>query len=192
MCARVRDLEYEEANRAYEWQSSADGYKCKNYALCKDILPHWWFDCKGRYICTNCDILLGELPYREALEDCSVCFGTEHKQVEFPAACGHWFCTECTRNIIGFGKDDSEYCLSPVPYGCPPCPKGCANPERGKQCNCSEYNDVFERWKTDHPSQYEEWNRHEMLSIEIAEGSVKGSGICPLCRTKWKHATCDE
>jgi hypothetical protein len=185
-----RDLDYEEANRTFDWRTYTEGYKCKNYDLCKVVLPKWWFECKGCYLCNNCDMMWGELPFRKAVDECSVCFGTEHKQVEFPAECGHWFCTECTKSILW--KDDANYYLSPVPYGCPPCPNRCSNPERGKQCECSVYMDeVVEQWKIDHTAQYEEWIRNESVSIEIGEtdqGSIVGSGTCPLCRTKWRHA----
>ena len=28
--------------------------------ICEAILPIWWFDCKGNYLCTNCDMLFGK------------------------------------------------------------------------------------------------------------------------------------
>ncbi len=55
-----RDLEYEKNNIGYDWQYTKEnggGIKCKNYKLCKAILPIWWFECKGKYLCTNCDII---------------------------------------------------------------------------------------------------------------------------------------
>ena len=57
-----RDLEYEENNIGFDYQwpeEKGGGFKCKNYELCDTVLPHWWFGCKGHYICTNCDIMFG-------------------------------------------------------------------------------------------------------------------------------------
>ena len=53
-----RDLVYEENNIAYDCQRpEEDGIKCKNYELCRDVLPKWWFECKGCYECINCLIV---------------------------------------------------------------------------------------------------------------------------------------
>ena len=57
-----RDLEYENNNIGYDWQYTEEdggGIKCKNYELCEDVLPKWWFECKGHYLCTNCDMMFG-------------------------------------------------------------------------------------------------------------------------------------
>ena len=48
-----RDLEYENSNIVY------DGIKCKNYILCGNALPEWWFDAKNNYLCTNCHMQFG-------------------------------------------------------------------------------------------------------------------------------------
>ena len=56
-----RDLEYEQENIAYDEQNPREiggGIKCKNYVMCEGVLPTWWYECKGKYLCTNCDILL--------------------------------------------------------------------------------------------------------------------------------------
>ena len=49
-----RDLNYENNNVGFDWQYTAEdggGIKCKNYELCEHILPKWWFECKGNYLC---------------------------------------------------------------------------------------------------------------------------------------------
>ena len=51
-----RDLQYEQLNIGYDCQYPEGGIKCKNYALCKNILSPDWFSMKSNYICTNCDI----------------------------------------------------------------------------------------------------------------------------------------
>ena len=82
-----RDFEYENNNRGYCCINKLNGVKCKNYLFCKAILPEWWYDTKGRYICTNCDMMFrnwgqgqianittdnGELSF-ELVIDCPVC-----------------------------------------------------------------------------------------------------------------------
>ena len=54
-----RDIEYEENNTALNSLSGEEGIKCRNYELCGTTLPDWWFDCKGTYLCTNCDMTFG-------------------------------------------------------------------------------------------------------------------------------------
>ena len=134
----------------------------------------------------NCDMFnWGTLEFREN-EECPVCL--EHsKQVKFPAKCGHWFCVTCSRNILFW--DETRYHLSPVPYGCPPCPNGCVNPTRGKQCYCENYDEILERWEHEYPDNYNVWNEDERNSIGLSEttqGSVFASQKCPLCRKKYE------
>lgn len=96
-----------------------------------------------------------ELEFRNCPEneECSIC-NESKKQVKFPANCGHWSCCECSRDILFW--DESRYHLSPEPYGCPPCPNGCVNPIRGKQCYCHEY---FNDSDDDNPGVIQIWER---------------------------------
>jgi len=131
------------------------------------------------------------LEFKDATEPCSVCLEQKDRVVKFPF-CTHYFCIDCTWAVLhGHGESDSH--LSPVPYGCPPCPNGCENPIRGVQCYCLEYfnNDedegplgVIQQWETSNPEAYETY----MSSWRWTCGGnhpVYGSGKCPLCR-----ATC--
>ncbi len=193
-----RDFDYENNNIIYDslnTEEDGGGIKCKNYNLCQNVLPKWWYDCKGTYLCTNCDIFeWNELEFRDCPEneECYVCFGLE-KQVKFPANCSHWFCCNCSRDILFW--DETRYHLSPEPYGCPPCPNGCINPIRGKQCDCYEYfgddenPGIIQIWSRENPEQYEKYNNAENESIELSEttiGSVFGSKKCPLCRKAYE------
>ena len=57
-----RDIAYENNNIVYDEQypeKDGGGLKCKNYEICNTILPEWWFDCKGHYLCTNCHMCFG-------------------------------------------------------------------------------------------------------------------------------------
>ena len=53
-----RDYNYESNNIAYDRQypqEDGGGIKCKNFELCVTVLPKWWFECKGNYLCSDCD-----------------------------------------------------------------------------------------------------------------------------------------
>lgn len=187
--SNYRDLQYEQVNIGYDYQYPEGGIKCKNYNLCQSILPKCWYDCKGKYLCTKCDIFeWNELEFRDGIEECAVCNEID-KQVKFPTNCGHWFCVYCSRNILFW--DETRYHLSPEPYGCPPCPNGCLNPISGQQCYCYEYfgdeenPGVIQIWSSENPEQFKKYNDDEQKSIELSEtntDSVFGSKKCPLCR----------
>lgn len=78
--------------------------------------------------------------------------------------------------------------MSPVQYGCPPCPNGRNNPEVGMQCNCYEYDEILELWEENNPDQYEIWSVKKSKSIDTSGGDVVyGQKTCPLCRSKYKR-----
>lgn len=191
----IQDLEYEENNIIYDEIYERNGIKCKNFELCKTILPPTAYEDGTNYLCMSCGdwFKIGgfgwnELEFRVTNEECAVCQETNAKQLKFPANCGHWFCITCSRKILFW--DETRYHLSPVPYGCPPCPNGCLNPEKGIQCYCEEYDIIQDTWEQEYPSDYKRWNDAEDLSIETSEepdGSVFGTSKCPLCRRKYKR-----
>ncbi len=157
---------------------------CKNYDLCKGEAL-----CNG--LCMNCGSWFkvggfgwDELNFFSCNEECIICSEVCSKKMMFPTNCGHSFCISCSKGILFF--DESRYWLSPVKYGCLPCPKGCINPEKGKQCDCIEYDDVIERWSIQNTRQYERWNKEQEKSIQIGNpNSVNGRAQCPLCRRKY-------
>lgn len=179
-----RDLEYERENTVASEQYPEGEIKCKNHKFCAGLLPLWWYECKGCYFCTNCASFgWRELEFKEATnEECVVC-QEEKVMMKFPANCGHWLCLDCCRKILFW--DETRYHLSQVQFGAPPCPKGCLNPIRGRQCSCLEYDAVLEKWRADYPDQFEEHLDAESLSTDLGEtdpGSVFNSQKCPLCR----------
>ena len=186
-----RDLEYENANIGYDWQCTEEdggGIKCKNYELCDTILPKWWYDCKGTYLCSNCDMFdWNELEFRDTNEDCVVCYCDNFREMKFPTNCGHWFCVECSRNIL-FDDDETKYHLSQEPYGCPPCPNDCVNPIQGRQCYCEEYDEIQENWKLNNPFEFKLYeDAHDAIEYnDKTKGSIFGSKTCPMCRKKYK------
>ena len=191
-----RDLQYEQANIIYDEGYQRNCIKCKNYELCESILtPDNYEHCFG-YLCMTCGdwfkvggFGLNELEFRQSEEECVVCNEKTNTQLKFPTNCGHWFCISCSRNILFW--DESRYHMSPVPFGCQPCPNGCINPEKGRQCYCIEYDTIQDEWKQNDPDKYKEWNDAESESIELSEdlnpGSVFGSKKCPLCRKKYQR-----
>jgi hypothetical protein len=183
-----RDLVYETNNIGFDWQYPDGGIKCKNYNLCEAVLPEWWFNCKGKYLCTTCDLFgWNELEFRNINNDCNVCYN-HGIEMKFPTDCGHWFCVNCCKKILFW--DETRYHLSPEPYGCQPCPNGCINPIKGKQCYCEEYDEIQKNWENTHPEEFKKYNDDEHYSIEHSQeeqGSVFSSKKCPICRKKYKH-----
>jgi hypothetical protein len=191
-----RDLEYENLNTIYDCVHEENRIKCKNYELCKHTLSQ---DIDiliiSKYLCEACGDWFkvggfgwNELEFREGTDDCAVCCESDNKQVKFPANCGHWFCIGCSRNILFW--DETRNHLSYVPYGCPPCPNGCINPIKGKQCYCYEYDETVERWRNEYSDKFEEHNEAEHKSIKLSEtspGSVFSSLKCPLCRKQYER-----
>jgi len=189
----VRDLHYEQLNTIYDEGYQENRIKCKNYELCQSTLPPDHYEHYAQYLCMVCDnsssgFGWNELEFRIGEEECVVCNETSNTQLKFPTNCGHWFCLSCSRNILFY--NETQYHLSPIPYGCPPCPNGCTNPVKGKQCYCEEYDEIQDEWKKEQPDKYKEWNDAEDTSIFYSEpisGSVFGSKQCPLCRRKYER-----
>lgn len=128
----------------------------------------------------------GKLTFIRDKEECSVCFETSRKKVMFPTNCGHSFCFDCTKNILIFNEE--KYHLSPVSYGCKPCPNKCVNPERGKQCYCDKFAIEIQKWGEKNPLEYDNWTADQNRSIDNSENNPSlcyGSKTCPLCRAKY-------
>jgi hypothetical protein len=108
----MRDFEYEKNNIAYDCQypqETGGGIKCKNYEICEQVLPLWWYDCKGKYLCSNCDRMFGTwsnldygifktgkgvLPLVNNVE-CPICLNVK-KSIEQPN-CTHTLCIDCLK-----------------------------------------------------------------------------------------------
>lgn len=102
-----RDLEYEKNNIGSDSQF-IDGIKCKNYEICECILPNWWFECKGKYLCTNCDMQFGNdkgiLEIKDNIE-CPICL--EEKKGICQPKCDHYLCIDCFKRCY-YGDDSKE------------------------------------------------------------------------------------
>ena len=182
-----RDFEYEQNNIAYDEQYPREmggGIKCKNYIMCHIVLPadNWKYN--YRYLCMCCESTgCKELKIYAENHKCIICSEQRRLKIDFPAGCGHSFCVKCTKRVMFW--DETYHHLSPVPYGCPPCPNGCHNPAKGKQCYCESYDAVQDAWKLEKPDKWTRWNeeQHESIFTPIL-GLINGQGECPLCRAK--------
>jgi hypothetical protein len=115
-----RDFDYENNNIVYDEQdpSLERGIKCKNYIICEDLLPRWWFKCKGNYLCINCHMMFGTwgsventhigkgtLKISNNLE-CPICF--EIKQCISQPRCEHSVCIDCFKRCYYGEKCEGE------------------------------------------------------------------------------------
>ena len=84
-----------------------DTIKCINFFLCEQLLPEWWYECKGHWLCTNCDMMFGKwiggkgvLQQKQDVE-CPICLETK-QGLELPF-CQHYLCLMCFKRCY-YGK----------------------------------------------------------------------------------------
>lgn len=112
-----RDFDYENSNVAYDYQYTEEdggGIKCKNYIICEAVLPKWWFECKGNYLCTNCHMMFGtwgdnhvgkgHFEITDNLE-CPIC--AEVKECISQPNCDHSVCISCFKRCY-YGDEEGE------------------------------------------------------------------------------------
>ena len=167
--------------------SQQEDSKCPNFELCKhNKVPGIGSEC-----CMTCGSWFkvggfgwDKLIFFDSTDECVVCMNLCERKLMFPTNCGHSFCVECSKNILFW--DETRYHLSPVPYGCPPCPNGCENPEKGKQCYCEDYDSLEDEWQKSNPVQFNKWCSDQDNSIDNSFKDITyGQGVCPLCRKKY-------
>ena len=162
-----------------------NGVRCVNHEFCEgeiysQVDPVYCTNkCTTR---TSMSFGFERLDIFDGDSECPVCLAGPGRRLRFPAGCGHSFCFECSRKIMFW--DETNYHLSPVPFGCPPCPNGCQNPTRGRQCYCIEYDAVQESWQNRDRRSWQRWNDLENESIETPDPH-RANQTCPLCRTKY-------
>jgi hypothetical protein len=172
----MRDYEYEINNIAYDDQCTEDdggGIKCKNYEVCDTVLPKWWFECKGKYLCSNCDMMFGTwgtqigkgILEKNNDNECPICIERK-KGISFPR-CNHMVCIECFKRCM-YGDETGEpifpyFDIEDEYYEQPENPK----------------------WKNDYPlieiyqRDYDNWeyNKNEKYKNET---NIR---LCPVCRS---------
>ena len=174
-----RDLDYENNNIAYDEQYPIDtggGIKCKNYEICEAVLPKWWYDCKGRYLCTNCDIFFGtwgvqtgkgELKIYNNLE-CPICL--ENKKSISQPFCDHTVCIECFKRCW-YGDPDTS--------GEPEFPHPDIEDEydEGSDEICETLESMYPLIKT-YNENWDKWDDERNIKRNNEENLRK----CPVCR----------
>ena len=116
-----RDFNYENTNIGYDYQypeENGGGIKCKNYIICECILPKWWFDCKGNYLCTDCHMRYGTWGNGDNANvgkgvldvnyniECPICLEIT-KCVSQPR-CNHSLCINCFKRCFGYITFEGE------------------------------------------------------------------------------------
>ena len=159
---------------------------CVNVAVCGND------SCGDENTCMTCGSWFkisgfgfGKLDIASASGDCNICSNAMSFDVRFPQ-CSHRVCVQCFKDIMLF--DETRQHLGKVPFGCPPCPNGCSNPVKGRQCYCEEYDAIQEAWECDHPGEHKVWNDEENKSIGKPTDDAYGKAICPFCREKYDRS----
>ena len=163
------------------YSNSVTYHRCKNYELCEtSTLSH-------NSLCKNC-MSWGELSIETETRKhkCTLCEESVNTKIPFPSKCSHIYCIDCTRYLL-FCDESSMFNISPIPYGCPPCPNGCRNPTEGNQCTCPEYEDVIVEWWKHNKDKAEEF-----IYACYVDGKNKTKEIkCPLC-DQYKYSSLTE
>lgn len=176
-----RDFVYENNNIGYDLQYTEEdggGIKCKNYIICQEVLPKWWFDCKRCYLCTGCHMMFGTwgsgenkhvgkgiLEISDNLE-CPICL--EIKECISQPRCNHSLCISCFKRCH-YGDENID--REPIfPY-----------PDIE-----DEYYDDTEniKWVNDYPLikiYEEEWDKWDNENTEKYNNETY-LRICPICR----------
>ena len=176
-----RDLEYENNNIGNDDQYTEEdggGIKCKNYELCEAVLPKWWFECKGNYLCINCHMMFGTWGSGEnshtgkgILEisdnvECPICYDVG-RSISYPN-CEHTVCIKCFKRCY-YGDDHAEN-EPKFPY-----------PDIKDEYYDNEENP---KWDNDYPlikkynEDWNKWDNEKNQKYENAEYLQK----CSLCR----------
>jgi len=155
-----RDINYETTQIAYDDQypkETGGGIQCKNYKVCGTVLPKWWWESKGCYLCIHCDMMFGkELDFIENIE-CPICF--DYTQGVSQLKCDHMICIECFKRCY----DETE---PQFPY-----------PELEEEYVSNPDDPKWQHYPFIHLF-YEEWNKWDQYRKEKREKTLS----CPLCR----------
>jgi hypothetical protein len=167
-----RDFYYESSNIGYDNQYTEKGIKCKNYILCETILPKWWYECKGNYLCTNCHVMFGTWKSemgKGILEitnniECPICLET--KQSISQPRCNHSVCISCFKRCY-YGEDIQEP-MFPYP-----------------EIEDEYYDDIYNiKWNIEYPLIKIYNEELDKLEDERDEKYEKENNLrkCPICR----------
>jgi hypothetical protein len=179
----MRDLDYESNNIAYDHQypkETGGGIKCKNYDVCAAVLPVWWFECKGEWLCTGCDEQFGTWTYSDGIRtikhtgkgildtkeniECPICLECS-KGISQPN-CNHYICINCFKRC--YYGDVSD---------CPQFPYPEVEDEYYEDQENSKWADSYPLIKL-YDEAYDIWYYNHFEKYEKEDYLRK----CPLCR----------
>ena len=164
-----KDTEYENNNIGFDRQypeEDGGGIKCKNHELCEAILPKWWFECKGNYLCINCIIGFGDVLDTSDNVECPICLEVK-RSISHPN-CEHTLCIKCFQRCY-YGDNDTEN-EPKFPY-----------PDIEEEYYENQENP---KWDNDYPLiqiHNKEWNKWDDENNE-KYNEEKYLQKCPLCR----------
>jgi hypothetical protein len=177
-----KDVEYEKNNIGYDYQNTKEnggGIKCKNYIICGDILPIWWFECKRNYLCNNCHIMFGtwnneiisgigkgkgHLKTSDIEYECPICL--ENKICISQPRCDHYVCIDCFKRCYGFQEFEGEP-IFPYPDIEDEYYENEENIKWDEYPLIKLYNEEYAKWLDDQEERYE---------------NEKNLRNCPICR----------
>jgi hypothetical protein len=140
------------------------GIKCKNYELCDTVLPNWWVQCKGKYLCTNCDMHFGKILEKSDNIECPICF--ENKRGISLPKCNHYICIDCLKRC--YHGDESGEPIFPYPDIEDKYFEDTENPIWASDYPLiSLYNENWDNWENNKQEKY---------------GNEENLRKCPLCR----------
>lgn len=105
---------------------------------------------------------------------CNLCRNSSIPNEIYLGECGHSYCVPCYDKLFGTKMEG----ISPVFYGCTPCPNNCLNPRKGIQCLCQEYSQALEEWSNHKPYEYNQWRAKENMYNYKKKKKIR---YCPLC-----------
>jgi hypothetical protein len=92
-----QDLDYENSNIINTIYYPDGGIKCKNYLLCKSVLPKWWWECKRTYLCFMCESMkCGIITFHHGEIKCDGCNTVVLESIQ-AINCKHLLCTKCIK-----------------------------------------------------------------------------------------------
>ena len=93
----AQDLNYENSNIINTIYYPEGGIKCKNYILCKSVLPKWWWECKRNYLCLICESTkCGIIKFNYSKIICDGCKNTINESIK-SKNCNHLLCFKCIK-----------------------------------------------------------------------------------------------
>lgn len=83
--------------------------KCKNYFLCNQMLPAWWYSVRKSYFCKECHFKYNKELHLKLNTYCPSCL--YHKKCIQHLNCPHYLCMDCFKEFYT-GQQPENTCNS--------------------------------------------------------------------------------